>query len=65
VPPQVPFVVTPSPAPSPSYGVPGGMSRRPSYGSPTVSGTYRAKPKPRHKKKRRPRTSEIVSIRTI
>jgi hypothetical protein len=62
-PPPVPSAVTP--LPSPSYGVPAGATRRPSYGSYTTTGTYRAKPKPRHKKKRRPRTSEILFIRTV
>jgi hypothetical protein len=54
-PPPVPSVVTPLPAPS--YGVPPGVTRTPSYGSgvtPTIR--YREPAKPR-KKKRRPRIS--------
>jgi hypothetical protein len=62
-PPPVPSVVTP--LPSPTFGVPRGVTVPTAYGSPVLRGTYRAKPKPRHKKKRRPRTSEILLIRTI
>ena len=55
VPPAVPSVVTP--LPTPSYGVPPGVTNTPSYGSglaPTLR--YRAPVKPR-KPKRRPRVS--------
>lgn len=62
-PPYVPSVVTP--LPQPTYGVPRGVTGRTTYGTSVVPGTYRVKPKPRHKKKRRPRTSEIVFIRTV
>jgi hypothetical protein len=61
-PPPVPSVVTP--LPQSTYGVPRGVTGRTTYGT-SIRGVYRAKPKPRHKKKRRPRTSEIVFIRTI
>ena len=62
-PPAVPSVVTP--LPSPSYGVPAGVTRAPSYGSsitPTLR--YRAPVKPR-KIKRRPRVSEIQFDRPL
>jgi hypothetical protein len=64
-PPPVPSAVTP--IRTPSYGVPGGEIRRtPSYGTTSI---YRVQPRPRHhkgqKKKRRPRTSEILLIRTV
>jgi hypothetical protein len=64
-PPPVPSAVTP--IRTPSYGVPGGEIRRtPTYGTTSI---YRVQPKPRHhkgqKKKKRPRTSEIVLIRTV
>ena len=59
-PPPVPSVV--APPPQSTYGVPRGVTSPTSYG---VRGIYRAKPKPRHKKKRRPRTSEIPFIRSI
>jgi hypothetical protein len=62
-PPPVPSVVTPLRSPS-SGGSAGVIRPSTSYGS-IATGTYRAKPKPRHKKKRRPRTSEILLIRTI
>ncbi len=55
-PPPVPSVVTP--LPSPSYGVPPGVTRAPSYGSsiaPTLR--HRDPVKPRKKIKRRPRVS--------
>jgi hypothetical protein len=58
-PPPVPSVI--GPGPSSTYGVPRGVTGRTTYGS----SIYRAKPKPRHKKKRRPRTSEILFIRAI
>jgi hypothetical protein len=62
-PPPVPSVVTP--VPSPTYGVPRGAA----YGAPVIrdSYSYRPRPKPRQKKKRRlrPRTSEVLFIRTI
>ena len=62
-PPPVPSVV--GPGPSSTYGVPRGVTGRTTYGSSIYKGTYRIKPKPRHKKKRRPRTSEILFIKTI
>jgi len=57
-PPPVPSAVTP--LPSPSYGVPPGVTQAPSYGSgvtPTVR--YRQPVKPR-KIRRRPRVSSVL-----
>ena len=63
VPPPVPSVVTP--LPSPSYGVPAGVTQAPLYGSgvtPTLR--YRAPVKPR-KIKRRPRVSDTLFFQTV
>jgi hypothetical protein len=59
----VPSAVTP--LPSPSYGVPPGVT------SPVISGSaptyrYRQRAKrPKHQRRRPPRTSEIVLVRTV
>jgi hypothetical protein len=55
----VPSSIQPA-RPSPTYGGPRGATSRTTYGTTPIY-----KPKPRHKKKRRPSTSEIVFIRTV
>jgi hypothetical protein len=60
---QVPSVVTP--LPSPSYGIPPGVTG-PVYGGGTISPSIRYRQPPKKRKiKRRPRTSDILLIRAL